>query len=366
MMEKTQRSTGIRVLFTGEYWPGSNTIYIARSFQNAGAIVRFFDETRIFPEWTSTTGKVTRRFLKNVIGENEWNRQFINLVETFKPDLVYISQAQFCWHSTLEKIKKLSIPIICFYHDVQWNLPGRRFAETICDYDLIVTTRTWHESEFIAAGAKAVEIIRFGYEPLVHRPVELDERAFAYYGADITFIATNEPYRAAELEKLLSDNFPYNFKLWGGLWNSLPSGSKIRKYWQKRDVDEEEIPVIYAASKIALHWLGWEPDSTDAALRKGDQHNSRTFQIAACGGAMMLAQKSDEHLRLFESNKEAIFFSDLNELRDLLKYWLNQANQNERQSIAKAARQRCIKEDYSYNPIVIRLLKHFNFPYVQV
>jgi len=116
--------------------------------------------------------------------------------------------------------------------------------------------------------------------------------------------------------------------------NSLPASSPVRACWRGRDAQEQEIPVIYACAKIALHWVGWEPESSNAALRQGDQHNSRTFQIAACGGAMMLAQRTEEHRKFFEEDSEAAFFSGALELRDKLGFWLDASREGQRRAIA--------------------------------
>lgn len=350
------RSTGVRVLFAGQHWPGANSLYIARAFERCGAIVRFFNETALFPAWETKRGRIARRLLTPLI-EAEWNRQLLGLVETFHPDLVYITNAHLCWSRTLEAIRAKRIPVMCFYHDVKWKKrEGSRFSRVIDKFDLVVTTRHWHEAEFRAAGARHVKVVRFGYEPSVHRPVQLDEKAMEQYDADVTFIGTMELHRRMELEKLLSDTFHHRFRLWGSSWGSLPT---ISRYWQGRDVNEQEIPIIYAASKVALHWVGWEPYGTDPELRKGDQHNSRTFQIAACGGAMMLAQRTDDHLRFFEEDKEAVFFSDVDELREKLDRWLAPSRDAERKQIAQAARERCLREDYSWKPVAQGFLQEF-------
>lgn len=358
------RSTGVRVLFAGDYWPGSNTVYIAKAFEGCGAIVRFMNDVSIFPHWHSTAGKSIRRMLWKTLVEYEWNYQFLNLLDSLNPDLVYISNGHLCWPKTLTQIRDRSIPVMCFYHDPPWK--SRRwshFRENIPYFDLIATTREWHRSEFESAGAKAVTIVRFGYEPLIHRPIEVEPHARDTYGADITFVGSYRKLRESELTALMSSNMPYTFRIWGGGWNELPQDSPIRSFWQGREVYETEIPVIYASSKIALHWVHWEPEARDEALRKGDQHNSRTFQIPACGGAMMVAQRTDEHLGFFTENVEAVYFDDVAELRDKLRYWLDPAHDEARQAIAAAARARCLREDYSYLPIVKGFLKYFNLPY---
>ena len=76
----------------------------------------------------------------------------------------------------------------------------------------------------------------------------------------------------------------------------------------------------------------------------------------------MLAQRTDEHSRFFKEDEEAVFFSNVDELREKLAWWLDPARDGPRRAIACAARQRCLSEDYSYGPVVRRLLSHFDLP----
>lgn len=352
---------GTKVLYAGQYWPGSNTIYIARAFEKLGMNLRWFDEKAFIPRWTSIRGRVLRQALFPLI-KSEWNRQFIEAFKSYSPDLVYIAMGHLCSIETIEEIKKYSVPIICFYHDVRWrNKKNSLFERNISYYDLVVTTRPWHRPEFLDAGAKNVVVTRFGYDPDVHRPLKVPPKLVADLGSDVVFIGTNEPYRAKQLSNVMQSSPSFSFRLWGGGWNRLQSDSCLLPYWQGRVVYEQEIPVIYAASKVALHWVGWEPNGKEEQMRKGDQHNSRTFQIAACGGAMMMAQRTPEHERLFTEDKEAIYFDSTEELRDKLEFWLTPERDNDRSKIAAAARVRCQKEDYSYLPVVRQILDGIEF-----
>jgi spore maturation protein CgeB len=70
-----------------------------------------------------------------------------------------------------------------------------------------------------------------------------------------------------------------------------------------------------------------------------DQFTTRSFEIPAAG-ALLLAERTEDHLALFEEDKEAVFFSTTHELRQKLRHYL--ANDTERAAIAERGRQKAL------------------------
>jgi spore maturation protein CgeB len=60
----------------------------------------------------------------------------------------------------------------------------------------------------------------------------------------------------------------------------------------------------------------------------------------------MLAERTDDHRRLFEEGREAEFFGSFDELLDKCRHYLEHPEQ--RCAIAAAGLRRCVDADYSY------------------
>lgn len=84
-----------------------------------------------------------------------------------------------------------------------------------------------------------------------------------------------------------------------------------------------------------------------------DQVTTRSIEIPACG-AFMLAPRTQELLKLFEEGREAEFFASRTELLDKLAYYL--ARQMERDRIAAAGRDRCLRSGYSNHSSIENIL----------
>ena len=75
-----------------------------------------------------------------------------------------------------------------------------------------------------------------------------------------------------------------------------------------------------------------------------DKQTTRSVEIPACGGFMM-AERTDEHLNLFEEDKEAVYFSSNEELLEKCLYYLE--NEEKRSRMALAGRERTVMSGYS-------------------
>lgn len=97
-------------------------------------------------------------------------------------------------------------------------------------------------------------------------------------------------------------------------------------------IDYQDLPKLYTASKINLNIT--KPQLKTAI-------NQRVFDVAACG-AFLLSDFRHDLIRLFEIEKEAIFYRDKEDLREKINYFLS--HPEKREEISNRAKKKVLKE----------------------
>ena len=202
-------------------------------------------------------------------------------------------------------------------------------------YDVVFTTKSYNcnATELPGLGAKRVVFVDNSYDLHVHRPVPVTSEDVRAFGGDVGFIGTYERRRAESLMYLAANGVPV--RIWGGGgWHRL-SGRDPNLVLENRPLYGDDYAKGLCATKINLGFL---------CKANRDLQTSRTMEIPACG-AFMLAERTDEHLRLFEEGKEAEYFGSSSELLEKVRYYLE--HEEERRAIAAAGRKRCLDGGYS-------------------
>ena len=268
---------------------------------------------------------------------NNENEKIKYYVDKNKYDLVWIDKGTSIYPETLCYIKKKwpHIIIVSYSPDnmaLRHN-QSQQYLQCIPLYDYIITNKSYIQDDMKRLGAKEVLFVNNSYETAFHYPRILSEGDYIRLGADVGFVGAWEKERCESILYLVDHGI--RVRVFGnGKWN------KYIGYSPNLQIDSyglynEDYAKSFKAFKISLCFL-----------RKinFDQQTTRSVEIPACGG-FMLAERTTEHLKMFQEGKEAEYFSSNEELLHKCRYYLD--HDSERFKIAKAGLERCISSDYS-------------------
>ena len=269
------------------------------------------------------------------------NKSVIQKFSSAGYDILWLSKPLELRSSTVACIKKNfpDVKIVFYSEDDMYarHNQSRHFRASIGLYDIIFTTKSYNclPGELPSLGAKRVVFVDKSFDRNRHRPIRLNSDEPVELGAEVGFIGSFEHDRAEKMLYLAKNGI--NVRVWGAGWP---------KKWINRHplLKVENKPLLgddYIKGICAI-------DINLGFLRKSnrDLQTDRTMEIPACG-AFMLAERTDEHMRLFEEGREAEFFKDAGELLAKTRYYKD--NYEQRSQIAAAGRARCLKSGYSFH-----------------
>ena len=116
--------------------------------------------------------------------------------------------------------------------------------------------------------------------------------------------------RARSLVQIV-EKVPCRLNLYGKQWAKGSTG-KVLAPFSKGWAFAGDYNKALCGSKIALGFLNQEV---------GDTYTGRSIEIPAAG-AFMLAERTDDHLELFQEDAEAVFFGSDEELVEKVRFYL--------------------------------------------
>lgn len=288
-----------------------------------------------------------KRALHKILGPKDTlgvNQQILAAIPNFKPDILWIDKGLVIRPETLISAKKLypQVKLVSYSPDDMFNPNNQTsfYKRCIPLYDVHITTKSYNVAEFEHAGAQKVIFIDNAFCEFTHKPPIVSDAEREHFGGPVGFIGTYEKQRAKSLRVIADAGI--KVKIWGE-WPASFRHPNLEIMHQSL-LAEDYAKAIYSFD-INLCFLRKE---------NRDLQTTRSMEIPACGG-FMLAERTTEHLRLFEEGKEADYFSDNEELLRKIRLYL--ANPRKRLSVALAGREKCISAGYSNTARLGKTLK---------
>ncbi|MBC8029374.1 MAG: glycosyltransferase [Pyrinomonadaceae bacterium] len=285
---------------------------------------------------------------------NELKLEALNVVTQFKPHCLFVFKGNWVHPSLIEYCHRQTIPTVNYYPDVSFLSHGSYLPRALPLYDHVFTTKSYGVDDMNQQlGITRASFLPPGFDPELHRPVDISDEERHTYQCDVAFIGTWSPKKESLLSSLREKLPNINLKIWGCQWHKAQSPALKTCIVGHGVIGDEYTKAICGAS-ICLGLLSEEGRGSSS----GDLITARTFQIPACA-TLMLHERNPEVLRYFAEGIDAAFFGTPKELVEKVQYYLE--NDNERERIATNGRDRSVRDDYAIDgrmKVVLRWLDH--------
>lgn len=342
----------MRILYVGDATPDTRCAQRARALQDLGhelswvPFVPTHEHSGIEPQ-LSLLGRVSRRAGWPLDTEGA-NGAILSALEQQPFDLLWVEKAPCLRASTLRRARALQPELaLTFFSEDDLSSRvhrSRPMTAAFGEYDLVVTTkrRNWTDGSLERLGARRVVFEPKTFDPALHRPLELTDNDRRRFGAQAGFIGTYEEARAEGCLRLAESGL--TVRVFGNGWQrcELEHPNLIL---ERRPIAGDDYVRAMLATSLQLGFL---------RKQVGDQHTDRSVEIPACG-AFLLAERSAEHLDLFEDRQEAAFFDGADEMMERARFYVNHPEL--RAAVARAGRARCLRSDYSHHGACQRILE---------
>jgi spore maturation protein CgeB len=336
----------LRILFLGENWYGSCARACSYALRRMSYDVLDIDAQTFFPQLRMPSSRsVLRLFGRRLV--REYNQTILKVASAFQPDLLIAFKGNYVEAETLKSLRGRGVSLYNYYPD-RIALAGKRFIrEVIPEYDCFFDTkRSWDNGLENQVNLRARVFLPHGYDPEVHRLMELQREDHLRYGCDVSLIATHSPRKEETLRQLVTIRPDLKLRIWGNLWVKNNQSPELRKHFAGPALEGGLYAKALSATRINLAIMGVRPGVED-------ETTTRTYEIPACGG-FMLHERTDEVLELFEEGKEMASFGSAGELAEKIDFYL--AHPEERAAIAAAGHARCVPA-YSYDNRMAEIIR---------
>lgn len=254
------------------------------------------------------------------------NRDLISVCKEYNIDLLFIYRGTHILPSTLIKIKSMGCKIFGYNNDDPFSKSyksyyWRHYMDCIPYYDHIFAFRHKNIDEYKKIGYNNVSLLRGYY--IKERNYYIKELKNNKYTCDVLFIGHFEnDGRDKCIKKIFDEGI--NIKIFGQNWRR----SKLYPYFKSKlnyDIKPiyDDYNLAVNSAKIVLVFL---------SKVNNDTYTTRNFEIPVTK-TMMISEYTEDLASIFIPDKDAVFFTNCDELIYKIKYYLS--NDEKRKYIAE-------------------------------
>lgn len=332
----------MKVLYIGQFSEGTTSEMRAHTIQNI-LEPKIFDIIDIHIPFYNTN-KVWRsigfRFKKGplIFTINKYIKKNFKKI---KYDLIWVDKAVFISEKTTKYLRAHAIKLVHFTPDMTFlENQSSLFENSLSLYDFVITTKTAELRYYLDKISNDKLIIATqGFSKINHQPMV----EFFKKDDSVAFIGLAEPSRFKIMEALLDAGI--KIKIAGFGWDKFVQKHKKNPLFIF--IDEKLMNEDYTQF-ISNSIIAW------GALSKRfpEQHTTRTFEIPACGTALLT--ENNEEIASFYKSDEVLFYNSTNELIEKVQYYSK--HKNELELLTQKGYKRVHKDGYDYESILRTIL----------
>ncbi len=288
------------------------------------------------------------------------NRELLCFIKAEAPGLTLAWRCTHVLPSTIKRINKLGTVTVSYNNDdpfgpethgeVPWHhhFLWYWYIKSLKHFRFNFFYRQRNIAEAKSHGVTHADVLMPYFRPWQDRPITLNKEENIAFGCDVVFVGHYEPDNRERYLRALVDA-GLSVKLYGGgYWTKQVLGDLYNYFAPIEPAEGEDYTKALCGAKVCLAFL--------SELNR-DTYTRRCFEIPACG-RVMLAERTDDLLKMFVEDVEACFFSSKEELVSKAK-WLVE-NPDIANQIAEAGNRRVWGDGHDVKSRVAWFLKTVN------
>ncbi|MGA7521775.1 MAG: glycosyltransferase [Acidobacteriaceae bacterium] len=277
------------------------------------------------------------------------NRDLLRLVRRVKPEVVWFDKPVQFTRDTILTIKQTGAQTVCYNQDNPFGPrkdPGwYQFRRVFRLFDLHCLFRDADIPRYQGWGLPWIRTT-LSFEPTVHFPPPSGwsdtERS-----RSVSYIGSPYEERPGFLVGLGEDkNIPVAIA--GPRWQKYLTPERYRRFVTSDYLVETAYREAIWDSRINLSFVTHSNE---------EDIGHKSVEIAACQG-FLLALRTPGHQACFEEDREAVFFSDVEECADKCRFYLERPLL--REEIARRGRERAVRSGYDNDTQIARILNRLD------
>jgi len=333
-----------RILCTCDPNPGATSGYRLRSLQRLGQDVIPFDVTKYRPSSQYLSALAFRVPVGPVI--HRINRDLLQMVRHHKPDVVFFDRPIQFTPQTILAVQQAGATTVYFNQDNPFGPRGDygwyQLHRSFRLFDLHCAIRNTDVIRLRRWGLRWVRIT-LSFEPTIHFP-PFQEWSDQQRPRFVSYVGSPYEDRPEFLRRLYEEQSVPIEIAGSDRWKRFLPPQKYSRCVHYDELRDSDYRAAIWRSRINLAFL--------TRLNEEDIAH-KSVEIAACQGFLM-AVRCEGHQAIFEEDKEAVFFSSVEECADKCRFYLDRPDL--REAIARRGRERVVRSGYDNDTQMARIL----------